>query len=90
MFDEEGKALVLKQCRTDTIFALLNLGNDHIVVYHPGGNDEYAIRSTEDEEHTFQRVYSCNNSGNYSINSDLKQNEDILKGRDIGSYPIDR
>ena len=90
VFDEEGKSLVLRQCRKQTIFALLNLGNNHVVVYHPGGNDEYAIRNINEEQHTLQKIYSCDNSGNYSINSDLEQIEPILIGREKGTYPIER
>ena len=93
VFDNNGKALVLKQCKRSAIFGLLGLGHPYIVVYYPGGNEEYAICSKEDEC-ILQKVYCCNNSGNYSIERDLEEKNDlkweILKGREKGLYAIER
>ena len=93
VFDNNGKAVVLKQCKRSAIFGLLGLGHPYIVVYYSGGNEEYAICSKEDEC-ILQKVYCCNNSGNYSIERDLEEKNDlkweILKGREKGLYAIER
>ena len=88
VFDEHGKALLLKQCRNETIFGLLDLGDNHVVVYYPGGNEEYMFKHKE--EYVLEMVYSCENSGNYSIDTNFSEDKKILDGRKEGSIPVDR
>ena len=94
VMNEKGKTLSLKQCKRSAIFGLLDLGYPYIVVYFPGGNEEYALHKNGDEGCSLQKVYGCTNSGNYSIKRDIEVEEDfkwqILKGREEGLYPIER
>ena len=95
VFNEIGRALELKQCRKDTIFALLDLGNNHIVAYYPGGNEEYAMRYPKDMrngecEMTLELICYCKHSGNYSIHSDFANSQLILQERNKGTYPLER
>ena len=94
VFNETGKALALKQCKRSAIFGLLDLGYPYIVVYFPGGNEEYALHKNGDEGCSLQKVYGCTNSGNYSIKRDIEVEGDfkwqILKGREEGLCAIER
>ena len=94
VFDENGKCLVLKQCKRSSIFGILGLGHPYIVAYYPGGNEEYAILFEKEAKCTLQKVFECTNSGNYSIKEDLQENDDlkwqIIKGRKEGSDAIER
>ena len=94
VFNEKGKAIALKQCKRSAIFSLLDLGHPYIVVYYPGGNEEYALHKDGQENCSLQKVYHCTSSGNYSLKRELKENEDlqwqILRGRKEGLYPIER
>ena len=80
--------------KRSSLFGILGLGHPYIVVYYPGGNEEYAFLSEKEAECTLQKVFECNNSGNYSIKEDLQENDDlkwqIIKGRKEGSYAIER
>ena len=81
-----------------SIFALLDLDRKQVVLYYPGGNEEYELlnvasltkQSSARESvygPAFKKIDSCKGSGNYSINS---EDFTLHESREKGAYKVDR